>query len=387
MPGKMRSPLLVIAAMAVGWIGWIGHPLAFAIAVLFPALWAASPNRWTAGLVSGGYFLAASRGLPLGVANFYETDMGLGLLLWLVAAVGFVFVHTILWTADRGWRRSVRFLIAMIVMAVPPFGIAGWAHPITAAGALFPGWGWVGVVATVVILVAMTTRWVWSGGAVAAIAFVVSATTYVSVQPLPSWRGLDTVVGRSAVIAPFLDPDKQQELLGQVRTAASEGARVIVLPESAAGIWTPTTARLWRDAVGDATLLVGATNLQPDGYDNVMVAVTAGGDAIPYRQRMPIPVSMWQPWAGLLGQSAGASASFVGDSVVAVAGKRVAILICYEQLLIWPVLQSFWHDPEILVGTGNGWWTEGTSIIPIQKATVEAWARLFGVPVVTAFNR
>lgn len=387
MPGKVRSSLLVIAAIAVGWIGWIGHPLAFGIAVLFPALWAASHNRWTAAAVSAGYFLAASRGLPIGVANFYETDMWLGLLLWLLAAAGFVFVYTALWTPQYGWCRSIRFLTAMMVMAVPPFGIVGWAHPITATGALLPGWGWLGLAATIAILVAMTTRWVWLGGAVAAITFVFSAATYVPVQPLPGWRGLDTNVGGSSVVSPFLDTDKQQELPDQVKAAARDGARVIVLPESAAGIWTPTTARLWRSAAGEATVLVGATHLKPDGYDNVMVAVTADGDQIAYRQRMPIPISMWRPWAGWFGQAAGASASFVGNLVVVVADKRVAVLICYEQLLIWPVLQSFLHTSEILVATGNGWWTEGTNIIPIQKATVEAWARLFGVPVVSAFNR
>lgn len=386
MTGKMRSSLLIAAGIAVGWIGWIGHPLAFGIAALFPALWAWSPNRWTAAAVSAGYFLAASRGLPIGVANFYETDMALGLLLWLVAAAGFLFIHTILWTADRGWRRPAHLLIAMVLMAVPPFGIVGWAHPITAAGALFPGWGWVGVVTTIVILVAMATRFVWLSAGIAVATFVVSAETYVPAQPSSVWRGIDTAVGGRAVMTPFLDPGKQQELLGQVRSAASEGARVLVLPESAAGIWTPTAARLWRDAAGDATLLVGATRLTSDGYDNVMVAVSGDGDEVAYRQRMPIPVSMWRPWAAWFGQAAGASASFVGDAVVTVDGKRVAVLICYEQLLIWPVLQSFLHTPEILVATGNGWWTEGTSIIPIQKATVESWARLFSVPVAAAFN-
>lgn len=43
-------------------------------------------------------------------------------------------------------------------------------------------------------------------------------------------------------------------------------------------------------------------------------------------------------------------------------------------------------DPDILIAIGNGWWTEGTSIVAIQEATVETWARLFGVPIVTAFN-
>lgn len=382
-----KSLVLIIAAVVIGWTGWIGHPLAFALAILFPALWAWSPNRWTAVAVSGGYFLAASRGLPMGVANFYETDRWLGLLLWFGAATGFVLVHTALWTAEEGCQRPARYLVIMLLMAVPPFGIVGWAHPLTAAGSLFPGWGWAGLAATVAILLAMTTRWAWAAGSFAALAFVASASIYAPGPSPAGWRGLDTEVGGSSVMAAFFDHQKQQEVFKQIRRAVEGGARVIVLPESAAGIWTPTTARLWKDVAGEATLLLGATQLKPDGYDNVIVAVTADDDEIVYRQRMPIPVSMWRPWAKWVGKPAGASASFIKNPVVDVDGHRVAILICYEQLLIWPVLQSLLFEPEFLVATGNGWWTGGTSIIDIQKATVEAWARLFGVPLVTAFNR
>lgn len=378
---------LIVTAVTIGWTGWTGHPLAFAIAILLPALWAASPNRWTVTGMSGGYFLAASRGLPIGAANFYETDMWLGLLLWFGAAVGFVVVHAVLWTAANGWQRPVRYLVVMLLMALPPFGIVGWAHPATAAGALFPGWGWAGLAATVALLLAMTTHWAWVGGAVAAAAFVMSSATYVTPPSPAGWRGLDTSVGGGAVTAAFLDPQKQRQVAAQIRQTVEGGAGVVVLPESAAGIWTPTTARLWREVAGEATLLTGAARLKSDGYDNVMISVTSVGDQIVYRQRMPIPVSMWRPWSRWIGPPTGASASFVKNPVVNVAGRRIAILICYEQLLIWPVLQSFLYEPDVLVGTGNGWWTGKTSIIDIQKSTVEAWARLFGVPLVTAFNR
>ena len=59
-------------------IGWSGHELALPVAMIFPALWALSPSRLVASLVSAGYFLAASRGLPQGVANFYAADLWLG---------------------------------------------------------------------------------------------------------------------------------------------------------------------------------------------------------------------------------------------------------------------------------------------------------------------
>ena len=35
-----------------------------------------------------------------------------------------------------------------------------------------------------------------------------------------------------------------------------------------------------------------------------------------------------------------ARANFFANPIVFVAGARVATLICYEQLIMWPVLQS-----------------------------------------------
>ena len=67
-------------------------------------------------------------------------------------------------------------------------------------------------------------------------------------------------------------------------------------------------------------------------------------------------------------------------------GGSKAILLCYEQLITWPILHSMMHKPDILVGTGNGWWTEGTSIVAIQRANAIAWAKLFAVPLVLSFN-
>jgi hypothetical protein len=44
------------------------------------------------------------------------------------------------------------------------------------------------------------------------------------------------------------------------------------------------------------------------------------------------------------------------------------------------------HAPDVIIATGNGWWTTGTSIVPIQRASAFAWASLFKTPVVFAFN-
>lgn len=124
----------------------------------------------------------------------------------------------------------------------------------------------------------------------------------------------------------------------------------------------------------------------PDGYDNVLVRASKDDSEILYRERMPVPGSMWQPWLPLLGASGGARAKFFANPVVTVGGLRVAPLICYEQLLVWPILQSMLHDPTLIVAVGNDRWTTGTAIIGIQRASAEAWARLFDKPLVMSFN-
>jgi predicted amidohydrolase len=178
------------------------------------------------------------------------------------------------------------------------------------------------------------------------------------------------------------------DLIATVRKAAGEGTRVVVLPESALGFWTPTVARLWREGLNglDVTVVAGAAVIDAQGYDNVKVAVGSGAAGILYKERMPVPVSMWQPWLRWTGQGGGARVHLFANPVAEVGATRIAPLICYEQLLLWPVLQSMLHSPAVIVATGNGWWTEGTSIIAIQKASVTAWAKLFDLPVVMAFN-
>lgn len=132
----LQPALLIFASIAIGVVGWSGHVWLLPVALGFPVLWSISQTRSVAALVSSGYFLAASRGLPQGVAAFYSSDIWPGLLLWLGASMSFVAVHTLLWTMN-GRARPFRYLLAAAVMAIPPFGITGWAHPVTAAGVCF----------------------------------------------------------------------------------------------------------------------------------------------------------------------------------------------------------------------------------------------------------
>jgi hypothetical protein len=370
------------AASAVGIVGWSGEVLLLPVACLFPALWAFAPSRLVAGLVSMAYFMAASRGLPFGVSIFYATDMWLGLVLWVAASVSFVAVHTALWIPRPGWRKAVRYAVAAILMSVPPFGIVGWASPITAAGVLFPGWGWAGLLAAFVGLLAATTRAWPIAATVFAGAWTLSAVNWTPISAPGGWAGIDTNFQYPAT-GQFADYDQHMATIALVRRAVETGATRIVLPESALGIWTPTVESLWINGLEglDVAVLGGAIIVSDDGYDNVAVSVTGQGGKIVYRERMPVPISMWRPWS-----EGGAGAHFFGNPTGRFAGASIAPLICYEQLIVWPILQSMFLDPDVIVATGNGWWARDNNIVSVQKAASEVWAALFGVPLVIAFN-
>lgn len=383
----LRSLGLIAGGIVAGAIGWSGNPLALPAAMTFPALWAFSPSRMVAACVSAGYFLAASRGLPQGVANFYGSQFAVGMALWFAASLAFVAVHAGLWTSSEGWRGALRYAIAAMVMSIPPFGVVGWAHPITASGILFPGWGWFGVTAAAILMLAMTTKR-WSIAAALLGGFWAWSAANWTPPHLPEgWVGVETRFRGSP--GHYADYAQQLNTIALAKTAAPGGASVVVLPESAAGLWTPTVERLWaRELTGSGVMvIVGAAVVDQDGYDNVMMRISAEGSKILYRERMPVPISMWQPWLAWVGQGSGARAHVFANPVVDVEGVKVAPLICYEQLIVWPVLQSMLHRPDIIVATGNGWWTASTSILAIQKASTQAWASLFGLPLVLAFNR
>jgi hypothetical protein len=392
-----KSILLIIASIACGWIGWSGKVLLLPFAMVFPLLWAMAPSRTIAALVAAGYFLAASRGLPQGVANFYATDLWPGLALWMMASLSFVIVHAVLWTkpcGDTSGKRArdagtaLRYLLAMALTGLPPFGITGWAHPLTAAGVLFSGWGWWGLGATSLLLVLLTGRKWQLAVAVLVGLCVWSATNWTPPKQKTGWMAVDLKQG--ANLGPDSSLQYHRDLTASVRRAAEAGenVRVVVLPESALGFWTPAVARVWQDGLRSLDLIVvaGAAVVDPKGYDNVMVAISADKAKVLYRERMPVPGSMWQPWLQWTGRGGGAGADFFGNPAVKINGTRIAALICYEQLILWPVLQSMLHSPEMIVAIGNGWWTEKTSIVATQKAIVAAWASLFSLPVVMAFN-
>jgi apolipoprotein N-acyltransferase len=128
------------------------------------------------------------------------------------------------------------------------------------------------------------------------------------------------------------------------------------------------------------TILFGASVSNGNGgrFNTVIIR---GAESQLFRQRIPVPIAMWKPY-----RDDGVPLDMNGPSIVKVTGRRITILICYEQLLIWPALTSFAHHPTIVVGVANDYWAGATTIPKVQHACLASWSRLFHVPLVWSEN-
>jgi predicted amidohydrolase len=376
-----------------------------------------STRRWSYAAALSYYGGALWSIIP-GARNFFGSDSSFldALVLWIASGLLLAIPWALVWTKDRRqvlWRAPAGLILA----AVPPLGLIGWASPLTSAGFLFPGSSWLGLAGCAFAMGALAWRpkaTILVSGTVA-----VGLNLFFVSPSLNGWQAVNTNLGavsgeQSSALAQFEAAKFVQ------RRALASNARVIVFPEAMVPSWTPATDSFWEDTVNKLrsngkTIIVGAkvfeahpasifsiddfalsiATLQsapavphvspasrtdnPPAYRNVLVV--RGQENRMFDQRMPVPVSMWRPFT-----TGGVQLHLTGPAILPVEGQRVAVLICYEQLLTWPILTSLIGKPTVIVAVANDYWARGTTIPEFQRSAVRAWARLMSIPYVSATN-
>jgi apolipoprotein N-acyltransferase len=207
----------------------------------------------------------------------------------------------------------------------------------------------------------------------------------VDAKPLSQprgWGAENTSVHRKGVANHLAEFSIEQNLQSLV---ASSTKMFIVFPEGAVRLWTDATQAAWTDFLAGTgkTLLLGAARpiAGSPTYNNSVVIVGREPHP-PTDQRIPVPGGMWNS----LRRKGAFALNLFGAGTVEVGGERAAILICYEQLLTWPVLRSAVESPTLLIAMSNEVWTANTVVPRVQHACARAWARLFGLPLISAIN-
>jgi hypothetical protein len=295
-----RSTLSVLAAIAIGSIAWHESWL-ISLAIAVPVLVLLQRSRTAAASVALCYYSAASWPLiaAYGFLGGEQEPSMTAVLFWLSASVLLATPLALAWTRARE-PRIWRMALALLMSAVPPLAVIGWASPLTAAGVLFPGTAWFGLGLTAIVpgLMSITRRPGLLALALAAVsgaAHLWNSTTKVAVPD--GWSAVNTSWADSAdpVDAFAADQTVQAE-------AVTSKAQVIVFPEGMVKRWTPATEAFWeitsaRLQTDRKTAIVGAGLPIPGSKEYLNAAVIRGRQAsTQFIQRIPVPVEMWKPF-------------------------------------------------------------------------------------------
>lgn len=382
-PAQLDNLVAPAIAFAIGLTAWSSDLQALALAPLAVSVWATRPTRTAAWLCMLAYYLAASRGLPFGAARFYggNTPAVFSFALWAGSALALSAPWAALWGRAGFWWRVPA---AVALCAAPPVGLVGWANPAAAAGLYFPGLAWLGLALMLAGLVALAYRPVTAALALGLTAIVLGQVH--EPRPSPLWidQAQTTYGGAGGAGRDFMRDYASN--MGAIERAATSKSEAILFPETIAGLWTEQTQDLWADVAQQLrsegrTAFVGAEIPIAGSQKTRNALVLVGAERGEFRQRIPVPISMWKPWA-----DDGTLANVLGDGIHEYRGRRMATFICYEQLLAWPMLLSMASDPQFMLGAANDYWAADTSIPGIQRTHMRAWAQLFDVPLAMATN-
>jgi hypothetical protein len=390
----IRRLAITIASAIVAYAAWSGPELV-GLAALMPALWLLSRNRWEAAAVAGIYYLVGSRCLPASAGGFFsfQESYAAGVAMWIGAAAANAAPWAAAWTASKDWRQiAARTAILIAVLTVPPLGWIGWLNPWLAASTLFPGGGWLSVTAGALILIVIA----WLATHKPKVCVVLALTILVSqialkdmamATPPEQWTAIETQWGAFPHQATKAEFDRRVRIVTAADEAFAAGARVVVLPEQIAGLWSDRTelfvrSYLEKDIDAGKTLVVGAT-LNDTGHPfNAAMIISKDGTRA-FLARQTVPVSMWHPWSAESYES-----SWLARGTDRIDGKLVAVSLCYEDFLFGLGLLSFLHDdPQVIVSIANGWWAANSNEVEVQRLHVASIARIFGVPLVRSINQ
>jgi hypothetical protein len=423
---RLDQKFIVCAAVScsIGLASSTGSPVGIAITGFAPVLWIAQNSRRKAFIATASYYAGAIWPVILAVRNFFGPNAGVakGIGIWLAAIVLLALPWLWLWTTDCRqflWRTPASILLTV----VPPLGLIGWASPLIAAGYLFPGTEWLGL-SLILLLPALLTLFPEATLAlVMALVLLTHAIYPGDPDPPKDWEAVNTNFG--GIAHEKTDFLQDYHVAQEIQTRALHStAHVIVFPESVITNWTDAREMFWSQTLAalrasGKTILVGATlPLNSPGYfasnqhrqfdfatglavlrnpeitdENPRINATLQTEAreLQYQdailargaqpglflQRIPVPIGMWKPLSRV-----GVPLHLGGSGIATIAGQRAAILICYEQLLIWPVLVSMLDHPTMIVAIANDYWVKTTTIPKFQRAAVRFWAWLFGIPYV-----
>lgn len=400
---SLRLSYPTLAALSVGAIvgalSW--HPPDwFVLLWLLPLGWGLLHRRRDRIALMLGYYIVALTPVEHAMSAFFApsglfTPMAVWLTCTLLLMLPYVCCSFIR-------QPGVGWVIAVLLTALPPLGIIGLESPLFAATAVFPASGVWGLLATVVFQAGLASwmvrsRWLFPAAGIGVIAVSAVCLVLTATHPQPSlnprhWSALQTDLGPTpSTTAEWIQRQTTLSRLIDRRLSKLPHGSVLLTPEDITGTWSPFSGLYLAGVARHAkqfhdTVLLGATlPLEHHLVADSLMLLGASQGIVSARQ--PIPIGEWNPFSSARYRYSLRLWDF-GPAMI--AGKPAAVVVCYEQMLLWPVVWSWLGGgpaPVVIVAPGNhGWARTAPSIAVIQRNAILSMGRLFGVPVLMADN-
>lgn len=394
----LRNLSNVLVALIIGALWHAEIPGIEILTLGLPMIWWRASSRTVASLVWIAYYLALAIDITPNYQTIYPASHWASpVAAWIAQAALLALPWIVLWSPNKSTRSSImRGTLALLASALPPLGLFSWGHPLLASGTLYPGLGIAGIIMTGTLIVIMLrnrlSEWNLPVKLLAgALLLSPAAINYFFTPPStpPGWLGADTSLGKPP------EPDdrdgwrsRTKELTSGVSLLADDGWKVIVLPELVGGEWDYLTKARWiplssQLAEQQKTLLLGVTLRDQGRAFRDGVVVIDNGTATTYPNRIPMPIGLWRPWS-----NDSAIADWFGPGQIKIAGKKVALSVCFEDFSLFAIAWSMrtidGQPPEIMVSIANNWFGANRGSRFIQERSINLGARLYGVPLVRA---
>jgi hypothetical protein len=382
--GAIRTTLLFVIAALLGGAGWSGRPTIHCFALLLPFLYLLS-RRQLDSFSALFYYAAATWPVIPGSQAFFRTGPIVPIVVWaaltLLGATPWILFY------NRKWL-SISAIAALLALALPPLSLVTVAHPLIAAGQWFPGTRWFGLGLPLVLIAGYRRL-----GAFATIAILVGAS--IATHALFARPSLDP---RILAVNTEFGGTPERDLSGSAletqeasiqRFALAHPDSLLILPESVIPNWSPMHEARWASTFAllkqrHTGLLIGTTIPIPNTEANRNVLLSRGfTERLSYVQRVPVPLGMWH----FGDDHDGFPLMLRFPPTIRVWNRRAGVLICYEQFIVWPTLETLAHNPQMLIAPSNIYWASKTTISAIQHLTAQDWADLWAIPLYEASNR
>jgi hypothetical protein len=383
---NIRTALLFAAGFALGAAGWSGKPYLNFLALLYPFVYIQSRRRLDA-LSSALYYAGATWSVIPGSEGFFGTggNLFLPLLIW----VALLTLSAAPWIAlyNRAFL-PVAAVGAIVVLSLPPVSLVTVAHPLISVGEWFPGTQWFGLCLPLILISAYRRLGTPFTLAVLVGASLAAHARFHRPPQDPHIIAVNTRFGGPAT-RDILGSTLQGQETAMQRIALVHPNTLVLFPESIIPTWTPTHDERWASTFAQLQarhtgLLIGTTIPVANTQANRNVLLSRGyTERLSYVQRVPVPLGMWR----FGDERNGFPLMLRYPATIRIWDRRAGVLMCYEQLLVWPALQTLSRNPDLLLAPSNLYWASGTIIPSIQHVSAQDWADLWAIPLYEASNR